>query len=161
MLSYDMFSTFVFGRRPPDVGLAPSAAWRALPLQPPVRRLPQASPAKRARGGGGWGEEGGRVVREGLRLEGRVLQLPWRGHPPKGSWGQTHIWGALNLVMKGNVLPFLGVLFFLVFFSNQGHSLLSWVFLVTFISFCRLCLGSEWVKNPWCLGLFSLVFFLP
>ena len=47
--------------------------------------------AKRARG---VGEEGGRVGREWLWLEGRVLQLPRGGGPPNGSWGQ-------NLVSRG------------------------------------------------------------
>ena len=37
----------------------------------------------------------GRVGKEGLSLEGRVLQCNGggRGDPPKRSWGQTHIWG--------------------------------------------------------------------
>ena len=44
---------------------------------------------------GGWGEEGGEGGEKGLWLEGGVLQFVWWGgvDPPKGSWGQTHIWG--------------------------------------------------------------------
>ena len=50
----------------------------------------------------GWGKREGRVGRKGLWLEGRVLQLQWGWEdPPKGSWGQTHIWGlSTRLVCK-------------------------------------------------------------
>ena len=58
------------------MGLAPSAASRALPLHPPAGRLLQ---KHRKKSQGGWGKEGvGRVGREGLCLEGRALELQWR-----------------------------------------------------------------------------------
>ena len=42
------------------------------------------------------------VGREGPWLEGRILQSQWGdggGDPPKGSWGQTHIWGLSSRVL--------------------------------------------------------------
>ena len=71
-------------RVPTDVGLAPSDASRDLPLQPPcaLGSLPHAGPDRslpdhRKKSKGGVGERGrGRVGREWLWLEGRVLQLP-------------------------------------------------------------------------------------
>ena len=68
-------SNIVWLRAPPDVGLAPSAAWRALPHPPPLgpRTPPPHQPgpplrsiAKRARGVGPRGRE--RVGREGCGL---------------------------------------------------------------------------------------------
>ena len=64
------------------------------PLPPPAWAAPSRSLAKRAKGGGRRKERAGR---EGVWLEGRVLQLEWGmgGDPPNTSWGQTHIWGLL------------------------------------------------------------------
>ena len=75
------------------------------PPPPPPPRTPPPTPdwaapsrtpgalQKEPRGVGGRGRE--RAGREGLWLEGRVLQLQWGmgGDPPNTSWGQTHIWG--------------------------------------------------------------------
>ena len=70
-------------RVPPDVGLAPSTAggpspppapWDPCPRTPPGLPRPGAL-QKEPRGVGGRGREGAR--REGLWLEGRVLQLQW------------------------------------------------------------------------------------
>ena len=90
-------------RVPPDVGLAPSAAWSPPPLPPPYALGPLAPtslgrplPEPCQKSQGGWGEEGGRGQGgNGVWLEGRVLQLQWGmgGDPPNTSWGQTHIWG--------------------------------------------------------------------
>ena len=48
---------------------------------------------------GGRGKE--QAGREGLWLEGRVLQLQWGmgGEPPNTSCGQTHIWGPPTTVL--------------------------------------------------------------
>ena len=91
-------------RVPPDVGLAPSTAGGPSPSIPPLGPLPTpdwAAPSrtpgalqKEPRRVGGRGRE--RAGREGLWLEGRVLQLQLGmggGDPPNTSWGQTHIWG--------------------------------------------------------------------
>ena len=83
---------------PPDVGLAPSAAWRALPqprAPPPPRqaRPPLLEHSKTSQGVGG--EEGGTVGSEELWLEGRVLQLPWGG-PSKGQMGPDPHLGPLD-----------------------------------------------------------------
>ena len=87
---------------PPDVGLAPSAAWRTLPVhlcEPPPPRQPR-SPipehCKKSQGGG----EGREVGREGLWLEGRVLQLPrgW-GVPSKRQLGPDPHPGALKVAV--------------------------------------------------------------
>ena len=85
-------------RVPPDVGLAPSAAWRPPPSTPLRSRTPSPptslgrpfpEPCKKSQ----WGV-GGRAGREGVWLEGRFLQLQsGMGGPPNPSWGQTHIWG--------------------------------------------------------------------
>ena len=87
----------------PRCGSGPKYRWRALPLHPP--RTPPPTPdwaapsrtpgtlQKEPRGVGGRGRE--RAGREGLWVEGRVLQLQWgMGDPPNTSWGQTHIWGS-------------------------------------------------------------------
>ena len=51
------------------------------------------------------------------------------------------------------------VLWFSLRFSNQGNSLVFRVFSAIFLCFSRgFFLGSTGVKNPWCFGLFSLVF---
>ena len=87
-----------FHRVPPDVGLAASAAWKASPsttLCPSTSAwaAPSQSIVKRATGVGRGRRE--RVGREGLCLEGRVLELRWGGLGvlSKGSWGRTHILG--------------------------------------------------------------------
>ena len=78
----------------PDVGLAPSASWRAFPLQPPctLGPLPHTSPgrplpctAKRVRGVGG--------KREGEGGKGRAV-ASWKGPPGrKGpSEGREGLW---------------------------------------------------------------------
>ena len=74
-----------FSRVPPDVGLAPSTAGGPSPSTPsrtppptPDWATPSRTPGalqKEPRGVGGRGRE--RVGREGLWLEGRVLQLQW------------------------------------------------------------------------------------
>ena len=68
-------------RVPPDVGLAPSAAWSPpppTPRTPPPHQLgppPPGALQKEPRGVGGRGKE--RAGRKGGWLEGRVLQLQW------------------------------------------------------------------------------------
>ena len=64
------------------------------PLPPHQTGPPRPGALQKSQGGwGGRGRE--REGREGLWLEGRVLQLQWGmgGDPPNTSWGQTHIWG--------------------------------------------------------------------
>ena len=53
------------------------------------------------------GRQRERVGREGLWLEGRVLQLQWGdgGDLPKGSLGRTHIWGLSNLLNQAHHFP--------------------------------------------------------
>ena len=66
--------------------------WPQVPLGRP---LPEH--CKKHQGGGCvGGKRDGEGGREGLWLEGRVLQLQGRagGDLPKGSWGRTHIWGS-------------------------------------------------------------------
>ena len=83
--------------------------WPQVPLEGPPPPTPPRTPPptpdwaapsrtpgalqKKAKGVGGRGRE--RAGREGLWLEGRVLQLQWGlgGDPPSTSWDQTHIWG--------------------------------------------------------------------
>ena len=93
-------------RAPPDVGLAASAAWKAFPFDPPYALgSPHASlgsplPEHREKSQGL--EVRGRVGREGLWLEGRVLQ-PQRGGwwgPSKGQLGSSPHLGALELRRK-------------------------------------------------------------
>ena len=94
------------------MGLAPSAAWTALPPSTPLAHgpLPHTSlghplpeHCKKSQGVGG--KKGGRVGREGLWLEGRVLHSQWGfgGDLPKGSWGQTHIWGLSIQVISNSI----------------------------------------------------------
>ena len=70
-------------------GPSPSVPLRCHPHARPGRPLPQHHKKTQ---GGGVKREGG-VGGKGLWLEGRVLQLPWGGDPPKNSWGQTHTSG--------------------------------------------------------------------
>ena len=87
---------------PPPHPLAP---WDPSPATSLGRPLPE--PCKKSQGGvGGRGKE--RAGREGVWLEGRVLQLQWGdvGDPPNTSWGQTHIWGLpipwmMNAALRG------------------------------------------------------------
>ena len=85
---------------PAEISRSPKCRFEGTDPPPPcaLGTLPHASLGhpfpehqQSERVGRGWG----RVLREGLGLEGRVLQLHGGegGDPPKGSWGQTHIWG--------------------------------------------------------------------
>ena len=81
------------------MGLAPSTAGGPSPppplhpRTPPPTRLGRSVPEHCKKSQGGWGEEGGRGRRrEGLWLEGRVLQLQWgMGGPSKHQLGPERI----------------------------------------------------------------------
>ena len=102
---------------PPDVGLAPSAAWRAQ-APPPPRTLappaqhqpgpppPRAEHRKKSQGGGRKGGGGGRG---GKGWDLRKRSNGWEGGgPSKGSWGQTHIWVRSRALRKCIGLSFQG-----------------------------------------------------
>ena len=90
----------------PDVGLAPTGVWSPPPPPPSALGPHPPSPvwaasrslAKRAKGGGGRGKE--RAGREGVWLEGRVLQLQWGmgGGPSKHQLGPDPHLGAPKAV---------------------------------------------------------------
>ena len=81
---------------PPNWGLAPSAAWRALPdhlREPPPPRQPRSPiPEHCQKSQGGGGREGGGEGRALAGGKGPPVASGW-GCPPNSSWGQTHIWG--------------------------------------------------------------------
>ena len=92
-----------YHRVPPDVGLAPSAAWRAPPPPPPcaLGPLPLTSldcplpePCKKSQEGlGKEGRRGRGGKGFGLREGSSNYNGGLGGDPPNTSWGQTHIWG--------------------------------------------------------------------
>ena len=95
-------------RVPPDVGLAPSNRWRALPSTPPCTlgplphtRLGRPVPehCKKSQEGGKREGEGGEGRGFGLR-KGPPIAMRDGGDPPNTSWGQTHIWGLPNAFVK-------------------------------------------------------------
>ena len=141
------------------MGLAPSAAWTALPLHPLRLRDPSPTPAwaapfrsiaKRVRGVGGQrereGGEGRAVIREGSSSRNGG---DGGGDPPNGSWGQTHIWGLSK-----------GLVFCLRFRQTSAQN---WGKSVLFDQKARPILVFLFVPSlfPFCLKMAKICCFLP
>ena len=95
-------------RAPPDVGLVPSAAWRALPLHPlrlrplPPPHQPGPPPPKASQksGRGGWGGKGC-----GLREGSSSYDRGGRGGLSKRQLGPDPHLGALDWISRDNPRP--------------------------------------------------------